>query len=90
MYCPVCKEVKMYCPMCHERLDFIVERESVVESHAMMLDQGYIVYESYGESEAAGDFLAYACPECFKTLFTDREDAVAFLRGQEEQGERNI
>ena len=74
------------CPKCGKEISYLIfdgcERMSAtVELNSVgMVD--YTGWDSFGFDEDS----KYKCPECRETLFTDEEDAGAFLRGEMKDG----
>lgn len=70
------------CPKCGKEIDHLIfdgcERMTAkVELNSVdMVD--YVDWDSFGFDENS----EYKCPECGAVLFTDEEDAGAFLRGE--------
>jgi transcription initiation factor IIE alpha subunit len=70
------------CPKCGKEIDFLKNYESnaTLEYNLSLDIEGEPQYE-YVDTLFAGDSV-FACPECGEDLFSNEEDAVAFLQGK--------
>lgn len=71
------------CPKCNEELTHLVNIcDNWMEYKFRLRDDGWGDYDL--EKSEAGNHSEYGCPACRTTLFDNEDEAMAFLKGEEE------
>lgn len=72
------------CPNCGEEIDYLVSPVSYFQEFSLN-SRGRACYED-GEEDVV-DPPSYLCPGCHNEICSDEGDAIAFLKGKEEDEE---
>lgn len=75
------KDLKRICPKCSREIDYLrSDTPRNLIQHLSLDTQGDIQYENvdFGLDEDS----TYYCPECGRFLFSEEEEAIAFLKGK--------
>jgi endogenous inhibitor of DNA gyrase (YacG/DUF329 family) len=73
------------CPKCGEKIDWLYEYDEAEVRFKLYVDsEGDPVWSDREFIDATGDLIEYACPECNQVVCDYEEEALAFLRGEEQ------
>ena len=73
------------CPTCNKRIEHLLENVKEINTYELRLDSNdELEYTQTDDKEAADDDdeEQYVCPNCWKIITNNEDDAYRFLKGE--------